>query len=84
LTIAHLPVAPVAQVTASFGTTMIQSGDSLESVLQRADFALYRAKEQGGNRVVSASAGEATPGDHSGMDPATDTAALARVPLDPA
>jgi diguanylate cyclase (GGDEF)-like protein len=54
--IAALPVAPVAQVTASFGTTMIESGDHLETVLQRADQALYRAKEQGGNRVVAAEA----------------------------
>jgi diguanylate cyclase (GGDEF)-like protein len=53
--IADLPVAPVEQVTASFGTTTIQSGDSLESVLKRADLALYRAKERGGNRVVAAS-----------------------------
>lgn len=52
--IAELPVAPVAQVTASFGTTMIESGDTLETVLHRADLALYRAKEQGGNRVVAA------------------------------
>ncbi|HVX03959.1 MAG TPA: GGDEF domain-containing protein [Rhodanobacteraceae bacterium] len=54
--IAELPVAPVEQVTASLGTAMIQSGDNLETVLQRADLALYRAKQQGGNRVVAAGA----------------------------
>jgi diguanylate cyclase (GGDEF)-like protein len=51
--IADLHVAPVMQVTASFGTTMIEPGDTLETTLRRADQALYRAKEQGGNRVVA-------------------------------
>ncbi|HET6807106.1 MAG TPA: GGDEF domain-containing protein [Frateuria sp.] len=52
--IAAVPVAPVPQVTASLGTTLLQSGDTLDTVLQRADLALYRAKELGGNRVCSA------------------------------
>lgn len=52
--ISSLPVAPVEQVTASFGTTMIRPGDTLDSVLQRADQALYRAKDRGGNRVETA------------------------------
>lgn len=52
--IAGLAVAPVRQVTASFGTAMIWPGDGPETVLQRADQALYRAKERGGNRVESA------------------------------
>jgi diguanylate cyclase (GGDEF)-like protein len=46
-------VAPVAQVTASLGITQLQIGDTLDSALQRADLALYRAKELGGNRVCS-------------------------------
>lgn len=33
---------------------MIEAGDNPEAVLQRADQALYRAKKQGGNRVVAA------------------------------
>lgn len=53
--IAGLAVAPVQAVTASFGVTMIQPDDTLDTVLQRADRALYRAKEQGGNRVEAAS-----------------------------
>ncbi|MEW5834314.1 MAG: GGDEF domain-containing protein [Pseudomonadota bacterium] len=51
--VAGLPVPPVGQVTASFGATMIRPGDTLDTVLQRADMALYRAKQLGGNRVVS-------------------------------
>lgn len=56
LAIADLSVAPVGQVTASLGATLLQSWDNQETVLQRADQALYRAKEQGGNRVVAAAA----------------------------
>nr|WP_245188084.1 GGDEF domain-containing protein [Frateuria flava] len=52
--IAGLAVAPVQAVTASFGVTMIEPDDTLDTVLQRADRALYRAKEQGGNRVEAA------------------------------
>ena len=53
LAIADLSVAPAGQVTASLGATLLQSWDDQETVLQRADRALYRAKEQGGNRVVA-------------------------------
>ena len=56
LAIADLSVAPVGQVTASLGATLLQGWDNQETVLQRADQALYRAKEQGGNRVVAAPA----------------------------
>ncbi|MBU6247980.1 MAG: GGDEF domain-containing protein [Xanthomonadaceae bacterium] len=52
--VASLAMAPVEQVTASFGATMVRPGDALDSVLQRADLAMYRAKELGGNRVVPA------------------------------
>ncbi|WP_424681276.1 diguanylate cyclase domain-containing protein [Frateuria sp. YIM B11624] len=57
--ISAVPVAPVPQVTASLGTTLLRAGDTLDTVLQRADVALYRAKELGGNCVCSA-AGTAT------------------------
>lgn len=56
--IACLPVAPVGHVTASFGTTLSRPGDTLDAVLQRADKALYSAKERGGNRVESAPAAD--------------------------
>jgi diguanylate cyclase (GGDEF)-like protein/PAS domain S-box-containing protein len=41
-----------AQITASFGVTEIQPGDSPETMLRRADRALLQAKDQGRNRVV--------------------------------
>jgi diguanylate cyclase (GGDEF)-like protein/PAS domain S-box-containing protein len=39
-------------VTCSIGAAVVQAGDTLEDLLRRADQALYRAKDQGGNRVV--------------------------------
>jgi diguanylate cyclase (GGDEF)-like protein len=52
LAISQLSVAPVHQVTASFGATMLDGADNFDTALQRVDHALYAAKEQGGNRVV--------------------------------
>jgi diguanylate cyclase (GGDEF)-like protein len=52
--ISTVPVTPVPQVTASLGTTLLRAGDTLDTVLKRADVALYRAKELGGNRVCCA------------------------------
>lgn len=39
-------------LTVSIGVTEIQPGERIESVLERADMALYRAKEEGRNRVI--------------------------------
>jgi diguanylate cyclase (GGDEF)-like protein len=41
----------VSQVTASFGIAEYQVGDSLSSLLKRADEALYKCKKEGRNRV---------------------------------
>ena len=44
-------------ITASFGVTEIQAGDTPETMLRRADRALMRAKESGRNRVVQLGTG---------------------------
>ncbi|HTQ35209.1 MAG TPA: diguanylate cyclase, partial [Stellaceae bacterium] len=41
------------QITISAGVAIAQSGDSVDSLLQRADDALYRAKNTGRNKVVA-------------------------------
>jgi diguanylate cyclase (GGDEF)-like protein len=40
-------------ITASFGVTEVREGESLEKVLKRADEALYEAKRNGRDRVVT-------------------------------
>jgi diguanylate cyclase (GGDEF)-like protein len=45
--------------TVSVGVASLEDGESLESLLQRADAALYAAKRGGRNRVVDARAAEA-------------------------
>ncbi len=41
----------VGNKTASFGVTMSQRGDTIESILKRADDALYQAKDNGRNKI---------------------------------
>jgi hemerythrin-like metal-binding protein len=63
---------PVGAVTGSFGVAEFRTGDTVESLLERADAALYRAKGTGRNRVacddadvaatLAAGAPEAAPG----------------------
>ncbi len=45
------------EVTASFGVTEVQPGDTPETMLRRADRALLTAKENGRNRVVQLGSG---------------------------
>jgi diguanylate cyclase (GGDEF)-like protein len=51
--IAELPIERLPQVTAPVGIALIQGDDNLVILLQRVDQALYRAKQQGGNCVMS-------------------------------
>jgi diguanylate cyclase len=44
----------ISSITASFGVTRFQPGDTAVSLIERADQALYRAKEEGRNRVCGA------------------------------
>lgn len=50
--IAELSIEQVPATSASLGITLLQRGDSMETLLQRVDLALYRAKKQGGNAVA--------------------------------
>lgn len=41
------------KITSSFGVSQVEPGDSVESLLRRADKALYKAKDSGRNRTCS-------------------------------
>lgn len=57
--LAELPMQVLSgkSITSSFGVTEIQPGDSPETILRRADRALYQAKEAGRNMVVQLGSG---------------------------
>ena len=52
-----LPSLKNESVTASFGVTQFQAGDTDESVLARSDRALLKAKDNGRNRVIQLGSG---------------------------
>lgn len=52
-----MPVLGNKNVTCSFGVTELQNGDTPETMLRRADRALYQAKENGRNCVVQLGSG---------------------------
>ena len=49
-TISQTSFKPVEEITLSFGITLYMEKDTKDSLLKRADYALYRAKENGRNR----------------------------------
>jgi diguanylate cyclase (GGDEF)-like protein len=51
--ITELSIEPVSLVSASVGITRVLDGDTTDTLLQRVDEALYRAKKLGGNVVSS-------------------------------
>jgi diguanylate cyclase (GGDEF)-like protein/PAS domain S-box-containing protein len=57
--LAELPLLAIGgkSVTSSFGVTELQCGDSPDTMLRRADRALYQAKENGRNMVVQLGSG---------------------------
>ena len=54
--IAHPGLDPNHKVTASFGLAVLTDGDSLDDAMDRADKALYHAKQNGRNQVALAKA----------------------------
>ena len=44
------------KVTMSLGVTAAEPGDTVETLVKRADIALYKSKESGRNRVTAAKA----------------------------
>jgi diguanylate cyclase len=50
------PKADVVSVTVSIGVSAFRQGDTVQSIIERADQCLYKAKADGRNRVVAENA----------------------------
>ena len=59
----QLPSIGNQAITASFGVTEVQAGDSSDSVVARADRALLQAKDSGRNQVIQLGGGAASAAD---------------------
>lgn len=57
--LSEMPIQAIGgkSITASFGVTEVQAGDTPETMLRRSDRALYEAKERGRNMVVQLGSG---------------------------
>ncbi|MEM6713765.1 MAG: GGDEF domain-containing protein [Cyanobacteria bacterium P01_C01_bin.147] len=53
LAIASAEIEPAGRVTASFGVSLVQPTDTMETLLQRVDKAMYAAKTSGRNRAMT-------------------------------
>ncbi|MEO0869934.1 MAG: GGDEF domain-containing protein [Cyanobacteria bacterium J06642_11] len=53
LAIASEEIEPAGSVTASFGVSVVRPTDTIETLLQRVDQAMYAAKTGGRNRVIA-------------------------------
>jgi len=59
--IADIAPIPAGRITTSAGIVLRHRGEGLEEMVKRADRLLYKAKENGRNRVESADSIEADP-----------------------
>ena len=62
-----------SRVTASFGVTQAETGDSVESVFRRADKALYMAKQGGRNKTCSLTNADLLAGERPTKETSSDS-----------
>lgn len=59
---------PDVKVTASFGAAVVEKGDTIDTLLRRADKGLYRAKQSGRNRTCTLTAADLAIPDSNTID----------------